>query len=466
MGVATATLRRGPRDTARAGAPPSVTLPLGLVVPNRVLAIALVVAAMLHVPFLPALFSFDLGNDLSVGDYEPSEAFLPIELDIAPPEDPVADEAAQAGDPGVGDPAAVPEVAPSPPIADSLDAGVDASPEEPPDAGEEIADAAAELPDAELPDAAPEEAPDAAVADAGPPAPERIKSPLDVAGASPDLSKHPNVQVLLVGKNMRSHPIGRTLGSVFAAIPEWKSFFDGTAVDPIQDFESLTIYGPQFRNSSEVVAVIHYGTEFDKMKGAVDHVVKKTKGEWLTGKPLRHVAKAKADRAQRLFAFVGQRQLLYILPLSLEDKLAALNAIPAPSTKTKAAIVVGLIDPYRPFGKAFPIPESIRWLGLTVNPTEEGGADVLLQLNDSSAADAALHAPQITRDFNNLRQQLKWEVGVGAFKVGFAVEDVLDEVEFVADDKVILARTQISREQLSKLITALNVWLSLLGSKK
>jgi hypothetical protein len=425
-----------------------------------VLIAAALVATLVHMPFLPAGFfgAFNLDNDLSMGDYEDSEAFLPIELDIAPPEDPAADRDEEPGGEEPGEQGGTPQVADPPdPKGDELDAGVDAPVAEAPDAAPEDEPDAA--PDAEVSD------PDAGIADAGPPAPERIKSPLDVAGTQ-DLTKHPNVQVLLVGKNMRSHPIGRTLGSVFSAIPEWRSFFEGTSVDPVQDFETLTIAGPQFRNSSEVSVVIQYGAEFPKMKAAVDHIVDKTKGEWLRGKPVRHVARAKADRAQRLFAFVEQKKLLYILPVSLEDQLASLHRRNPPSTQTRAAIVVGLIDPARPFGKAFPIPQSIRWLGLTVIPTPEGGADVLLQLDDASAAEAALHAPEITQAFNDLRSQLKWEVGVGMLKVGFSVEDVLDRVEFVADGRSILARTQVSKEQLSKLITAINVWLSFLGTKK
>ena len=95
---------------------------------------------------------------------------------------------------------------------------------------------------------------------------------------------HHLVQVLLVGKTLRGHPVGKEMGKLLAGIPQWRGFFEGTGIDPVTDLEHMQITGPELRNSANVVSILEFSSSGAAIREAVDVVVKRTKGKWLTGK--------------------------------------------------------------------------------------------------------------------------------------------------------------------------------------
>lgn len=400
---------------------------------RRALRIALAVALLLHAPFVPSPLFGWLDLMLHVGsgeiaDYDGGEAIIPLDLDLLAA-DPIAADQAPQGESAPGAPPAAP-AAPAPAPAPTASASAGA-----PDAG---ADAAPPRKRTEPGDAG---APDAG--DGGkPPEPEdgppKLRDPLAAAGAPGKLaSKDPNVQVLIAGDRLRKHDLGPWFGTILTTIPQWQSFFKDTPIDPIRDLDHMLIAGPQFRDTSKVVAVMDYRVPEAEIRAALDALVARTKGEWLEDAPVP-AARAKVERAERIFALIPQKRLLVVLPIDQKDELSKLKGMKPFNRSSAAGIVLSMLTPANAFRGVYKLPPTLKWMRLTVTPTKDGGADLTLTAGDASAADAAAHAAELTRVINAIRS-----VDIGITKI-----DALDEVKLEAAGDVIWTKLHVREKQL------------------
>ncbi len=409
------------RGLADTGAEPFLTR-----APRRfALVIAIAVAAFLHLPLLPsrlwgALGLYMLLQSDGAAD-EDDEVIIPIDLDLLkdptkaaetpppseppPPEPPPADKAEPEAsakppkpkpqapnDAGIVD-AQTPEAGPLA-DADALDAPSDAPLDAPSDAPLDAPVDAAEgdahlaqgtpadasiglipLPfsaDANVPDAPAEVAAldagsDAAVVastDAGAPA---VRDPLSQAGSPSQLAgKDPNIQILIASDRLRSHPLAESFGKVLRAIPEWKDFFGTTTVDPIKDFDHMLLAGPKFKDdSSNVVAIMDYNRPDGEMKNAVNVIVTTAKGEWIKDAPVQ-AAQAKTNKADRIFAFLPEKNLIVVLPAQEKDQLKKLKSLKPFNKSSPVGIALSMVNPARPFSKFLKLPDTLKWLRLAV----------------------------------------------------------------------------------------------------
>ncbi|MGK3983206.1 hypothetical protein WME99_09215 [Sorangium sp. So ce136] len=399
---------------------------------RRALATAAAVALLLHLPLLPTpLFSwleamFSLRGELA--DYDAGETIVPIDLDLLA-DDPSAVAAAPSATGGEGQPsgagAATPPPAPSPPAASAS-----AAPEAP--------DAGAPTPPRRKPpgDAGPDAAGDGGTEDESDHP--NLRTPLSAAGAPGKLaSKDPNVQVLIAGDRLRSHELGEWFGRILTTIPQWQSFFSDTSVDPIRDIDHLLIAGPQLRDSSKVVAVMDYRAPEQVMRAAVDVIVQRSNGAWIEDAPVP-AARATAERSERIFAMVPDRRLLVVLPAEEEDQLSKLKSMKGFNKSSAAGIVISMLTPANAFRGVQALPRSLAWMRLTVTPTKDGGADLALTAGDESAEEALAHARELTRTLNALR----------TINLGITRIDVVDEVTFNTDGKVIWSKLHVTNRQL------------------
>ena len=433
---------------------------------------ALWVALLLHLPLLPNNIAGWLRFLLEPRDQEieevDGEAIIPIDFDFGP-DGPAPAANAEAPPPAPLGEDAIPVFDAGPPPrkrAPVADAGADADAGGPADAGGGAAGAGgggagddggapAALPpdggaqgtpggaDAGLvvqhtPDAGPEDAgADAAPAepDAGP----AIKDPLAVAAAQAKLFKHPNVQIWVASDRIRKHELGGHFGRLLTRIPEWKGFFAGTAVDPIRDLDQLLIAGPQLRDSRKIVAMMYYNVPERKIRGAIDHLIAGStpKGEWLKDTPVE-AARATADRGERIFALVGAKRLLVVLPPEAKDQLAGLKDA-KPLGKPGVGILASTITPANALRELpLRLPSTLTWVGISVTPTADGGADLLIEAVDKTPELAAEHAADITQQIETVR---KVEVLGASF-------EAFQRVEFVATGKRMRASTHVKVTQL------------------
>ncbi|MGK3963297.1 hypothetical protein WMF38_03805 [Sorangium sp. So ce118] len=402
---------------------------------RRALATAAAVALLLHLPLLPTpLFSwleamFSLRGELA--DYDAGETIVPIDLDLLA-DDPSAVAAAPSATGGEGQPSGAGAAAPAtpPPAPPPPAASASAAPEAP--------DAGAPAPPRRKPpgDAGPDAAGDGGTEDESDHP--NLRTPLSAAGAPGKLaSKDPNVQVLIAGDRLRSHELGEWFGRILTTIPQWQSFFSDTSVDPIRDIDHLLIAGPQLRDSSKVVAVMDYRAPEQVMRAAVDVIVQRSNGAWIEDAPVP-AARATAERSERIFAMVPDRRLLVVLPAEEEAQLSKLKSMKGFNKSSAAGIVISMLTPANAFRGVQALPRSLAWMRLTVTPTKDGGADLALTAGDESAEEALAHARELTRTLNALR----------TINLGITRIDVVDEVTFNTDGKVIWSKLHVTNRQL------------------
>lgn len=461
---------------------------------RHVFLLCCVLAAIVHLPAIPLRLMgwLDLLLDAPQSRHEDdpidAESFIPIELDLddlRPAGEPGGEPegSAQPGGPSGGEtelelgapptpsataPPAVSASAPPPPPPpppgpsaqvkdDALDAGPpDAAPPEDPyaDAGPpDTADAGPEdagPDDAGLPDAAPVAEPATStpppiasldrLPDAGPPA-KPLQDPDELTKVTKGLTAAPNVQVLLVGKQLRTHAVGKELGKLLSSLREWKSFFEGTGIDPVRDLEHMQITGPELRNSSQVVSILEFSSSPETIKKALDVVVQRGGGSWLEGKPFP-TARARADRAPRLFVILPTRRILAVLPGKDEAKIDDLARLPAYPADLPFAIQISMVTPHRAFRTldVIEIPDSILKMRLRAYAHGAGGGKLELQFLDASPEKATEHATKLTEQWGKVQ---------AAAMLGLIF---LDDMPFHAEGATIVGSTTFTREQLERIL--------------
>jgi hypothetical protein len=417
------------RDREAGVACPSLRAPS-----RRWFAIALLLAVIVHLPALPfdPLFLARILVHTAKPAAEPprdEELLVPVDLDL------LGDAPRADGSPDPGGSASAPGSAPGP-------------------APEPSPAAPAEGPAQEAKPAAPAAAKDSKAEDIydGLDTPRRatakLKDALTVAGGPGKLGvKSPNVQVLFNGSRLRGNNAGAALGGVLTALPEWKSFFEGTSIDPIGDAEHLLIAGPQLRKSRDAVVWMQYRVSEKEMRDAIDTLVKRSKGgKWIDGAPVP-AAIARAHGYRRVFALVPGKKLLAVLPYAARGELEKLKSVKPFNQASKAGIVIALTTPRNAFAgyeDVIDVPKSFKWLRFVVTPLAEGGADVALEIGDTSPEDAAKNAPLLEKQLSQVRTLAKLATIIGA--------DVLPPMKVEVDRDILRVNAQVSQKGLSHIL--------------
>lgn len=221
-----------------------------------------------------------------------------------------------------------------------------------------------------------------------------VRDPIGISGKAGSIAgKDPNVSLLLGMDAIRSHPAGSTLGPMFANLPIWNQFFTGSGVDPVKDLDRILVAGPQFRESSKVVAVVKL-----KMKEAAIHDVLEgirtratPPGEWESNT----VMTAVVDKTKRVFVMQGSGVLM-VVPDSLGDTARQMKGAAFPGKKGEA-IVVFLKFPGKALrGAPFTIPASLRWVRLATTLAADGSATTEIDALDTSPDQAERSADVLT----------------------------------------------------------------------
>jgi hypothetical protein len=419
--VVQATRSCGPRDTA---ADPGHRKGNGW----RGIQRALVVALVLHLPFVPTPLAVWMGFPFAFGDFSyddtDAEAIIPVDLDLTTDNRP---------EPSAAEPPS-PVAAPRPETAPALSSPKGVDRDRDLDAGRhELADGGhhdkRNASTASAVDAGPN------VVDAGPPA---LSDPMAAAGGAGKIAaKEPNLQVYLATNVLRKHPIGAALSRVLMLIPAWHAYFEGSSIDPVRDFNHILITGPHFVGDlSKIVAVMDLNVGAEAVTEAIDGIVHRNHGVWLDD-PTITAARVEVDGVKRVFALLPERRLLVVLPEEAKDQLVRLKS--ARGFKSSAeGLVVSILHPQAAFRPLFPLPATIRSVRLAVVPTADGGADVAMEATDATARDAANDAPILTRELEQRRRVdlVLTSVEVCSATTFVAVDDKVRGQVHVANDKV------------------------------
>jgi hypothetical protein len=276
-----------------------------------------------------------------------------------------------------------------------------------------------------------------------------IGHPVAMSGvASEVVDSNANVNLLLLTERIREHPLGPRIGKLIVNFPQWSSFFESGEVDPVRDINRILVVGPQFRRSADVVAILQHELPPAVIRGAVDRLVQRPpKGRWLKSK--LPVARAFADRAERLFALTAPN-LLVVAPPHLEQALLAAPPARFPEPEGDAALVLHVKTPWRALiGLPFRLPESIAWLRCEVVPNADGSVQLRVSAEDADAGQAAEHARSLSDALNALTNP---DLGALGALVGLRSIAFIDKIQFRARDKRISGEVRISPRQLERLL--------------
>jgi hypothetical protein len=266
-----------------------------------------------------------------------------------------------------------------------------------------------------------------------------IADPVALAGQAGAIARSPNVSLILYPERMRSHPLIAHFGPVLGKIPQWQAFFQGTGIDPIQDTDRIMVAGPQFRDSSRIVAVVRYRVPDAKVRQALSAIVDHSKGQWLdAGVP---AAKAFAERADRIFVVPAPNILVVAPPDGLEQALRV-RSIPA-GDRTQAFVLYIRTPRNALHGLPIDIPQALDGLRFAVSLTPDGGADLHIDVKDRDAAAATADARQLTDDVEKL----------AVINIFFHQERLFGPVTFRAEADHIRADTHLTQDQLKLILS-------------
>jgi len=312
-------------------------------------------------------------------------------------------------------------------LPEELDAGIEDATAEDLDAGL----------DGDVEDAGLDAAEDAAPADAGSEGGVgTVRDPVALSGsAAKVVDANAHVRLMVMADRVRKHPLGWRVQQLLRNTYQWQDFFGPGGIDPITDVDRILIAGPQLRNSSQVIAVLQHKVSQDRLRRAVDQLVRRDpSGGWLdAGVP---AATAAADDAERVFALPGPN-VVVVAPPSARDFLLSLKADTEiedpPGTE---AINLHLDTPWRALrGLPFTVPKSIEWAWITVTPTPDGGAVGRVVALDES--------PEAAKRSASYMQRL-----LGPY----LLLDAVEKVDFRAQDRRILGEVTATKNQLALLL--------------
>ncbi len=321
-----------------------------------------------------------------------------------------------------------------------------------------------ELPDAGAPEPHDAGAPDASKtsdagaapdggADAGPthkPG-EGIGSPVAGIGDKRVVDPNANVQLLVHTDRVRQHPLGARVGPLLRNVYQWRDFFGPTAIDPIRDIDRMLIVGPQLRDSRDVVAILQFNVPQERVRAAVDVLVARDpEGGWLdAGVP---VAKAHADRGERVFVFPSP-QVLVVTPPSAQasaERLPRKFRLPAP--KGDEIALAKISTPWRAFlgVPGVVIPKSISSAELRLSPRPDGGLVIDILAHDETEPLARSDAQALTAA---LTAATSLDLGMfGAVLFGSSRKKFIEKGSFDPDGTEIRGEIVLTRSQVETLL--------------
>jgi hypothetical protein len=260
-----------------------------------------------------------------------------------------------------------------------------------------------------------------------------------------------NVRIKIDTEKVREHPLGAKIGQVLGRVPQWHDFLGPAKLDPIQDIDRLLIAGPQLRDSSEVIAVLKYNVGQQDMEAAIDSLVQRSSGHWLPG-PTR-AASARADRAERVFAFIAPDLLAIVPPSAQRDALRRRpKGLTFPPIPGGAVLTAFIQTPHKVYtGLPFRFPETFQWVKASVTPAEDGGAIASIEAQDESEAEAKVNADWLERSVIAMTSPRGLMAAAAQFLYGG--DKFVEEVSFEADGSKIRGTLRLTASQLNIILS-------------
>lgn len=275
-----------------------------------------------------------------------------------------------------------------------------------------------------------------------------VRDPLAAAGKAGGLvARDVNLQVLFVTENLRGHALANELGPALMAIPQWKTFFGPTSIDPIRDTDRILVAGPGFRDVSQISAAVKFRLSEAKLREAVDDLRRASDppGEWVSESP--PTAKVRAGSSDRYVVLNGGGLVATVPEAALEQ---AKRGLSFSASRPGEVFLASIRHPDRAFrGLPFTMPSSVVVVRVSATLRPDSSADLLIDATDKDASTAEASARTLTS-------------GIAAMSVRevplLGRIRLFDPVEFRAEGEHIKANAHINAAQtreLARLVAAM-----------
>ena len=244
-------------------------------------------------------------------------------------------------------------------------------------------------------------------------------------------------------------------------LPPWRDIAQDSHVDLRNDGDLVVLTGSRAR---EMDAILVSKTPIDQMKSALDGLVKRSSGSWLDGAG-EPTALGKVDESDRMFVFVGDKQLLYVTrpprpkkgqqwsdAQQLDEdrhKVKKVAFFKPPNTDLPFAILVSIREPAKlsRFGVGAPtafghmevqlVPSTVEKFVLRVDPLAASEANVRIELWDDNVKDATADLSTIQTNYGLV--QAGGQLGLGI---------LLPDATFSTNGRLIFAEARATKPLL------------------
>jgi hypothetical protein len=248
------------------------------------------------------------------------------------------------------------------------------------------------------------------------------------------------VEALGFVERLRGHPLAKRIGS----LDQLRELLEGTGIDPERDLERTFMVAPTIASEESSVAVAEHSLPRERVEQALGVLVARSKppGQWRTdlGVP---AARVTVKGRSRVVALV-EPNLLVILPESrAREALRFVGTGGLPLPVGPEAVVAKAVEPARTMRGVLPvhIPETLSSAQVLLTPTPDGGADLHIDAQSSSAAQASADAAALSRE---VARATTVEIAVIRIRV-------FDPIEFRSEQDWVRADRHLTAQEVERI---------------
>jgi hypothetical protein len=248
--------------------------------------------------------------------------------------------------------------------------------------------------------------------------------------------------VSLNDERVGDHPLRAKL----AALNPWGKLFDGTGIDPSRDLQRGYVAAANVRDESRVVAVAEHALDSAKLHAALEKVIQRSDppGTWLKDRAVP-AARITVQGHKRVVAMPTDTLLVVVSPPLAGGVERFVNSGGLPQSNGPEAVTLDAADPARTLAApgAPAVPGTIRSAQAQVVLTPDGGADLHVQGQSTTAVQAVADAKALTKSLADAT----------SLNLGFAKVQLFEAIRFRAEGDQVLGDRHFTAAELDKLLS-------------
>jgi hypothetical protein len=256
------------------------------------------------------------------------------------------------------------------------------------------------------------------------------------------------LSALVYAERARDHAIADKI----AALDLWQPWLEGTGIDPKRDLDRAFVASSGTTRQDRVVVVAQHSLPADRIKTSLTALMAKSDppGAWISGAAVP-TARVTLRGHTRVVAII-EPAFIVVLPESLAGEAKRFIGTGGfPDPQGPEVLVATVLDPSQTLKgpRVPPIPATISRASAKVTLGEDGGADIAVQAQSTTEAQAALDAAALTEAVDNATSVRVAIIKVRMFK----------PVEFRADGAQVKADIHLTQDEIDQLFSLASAFI-------